>query len=235
MSLRNSFVQWLFPGVCILCSAKAHRKIDLCEACECELPWLPDACRCCAQPIFSQQSLNSLCGNCVIHPPPFASTLALFAYRDPIIKLIAGLKFHKKLIYARVLGELLAARFKQVNADALPECIIPVPLHAQRLRERGYNQALEMARPISKQLKIPLNIHCCVRTRATQAQVTLPADERHLNVKNAFAVAEPLAVKHVAVIDDVMTTGHTLAELCQALHKSGVEQIDVWCAARTIL
>ncbi len=106
-----------------------------------------------------------------------------------------------------------------------------MPLHATRLRERGYNQALELARPISSRLDIPIDYQSCTRARATPAQSALSARERSANVKGAFQVSQPLTARHVAIIDDVMTTGHTADELARMLQKTGVERIDIWVCA----
>ena len=120
--------------------------------------------------------------------------------------------------------------------DARPEVIIPVPLHTGRLRERGFNQALELARPVAARLRIPINIHACARTRGTAAQSDLPAAQRTKNVKGAFELREPLKEVHrVAIIDDVMTTGATVDELARVLIAAGVENVQVWVCARAVL
>jgi ComF family protein len=116
-----------------------------------------------------------------------------------------------------------------------PEWIIPVPLHAERLRERGYNQALEIARPIAKKLQIPLQTRYCTRILPTLAQASMTAEERRRNMKNAFAVEELFQARHVAIVDDVLTTGSTVSEFARMLKKSGVARVDVWCCARTVL
>jgi len=132
-------------------------------------------------------------------------------------------------------GALLAERVRNNYRDqSFPECIIPVPLHAQRLRERGFNQALELARATAKQLLVPVEWQSCRRIRATPAQSQLLAAQRAANLKNAFQIIKPFRHKHVAIIDDVVTTGHTVTELSKALQRAGVERIDVWCVARTI-
>jgi len=113
-----------------------------------------------------------------------------------------------------------------------PEQIIPVPLHAQRYHRRGFNQAIEIARPIARMLDIPLNLTCCRRTRNTAPQAQLSAKERKSNLKNAFSIVKAPAVNHVALLDDVVTTGSTVDELARALRKAGIERIDVWACAR---
>lgn len=174
--------------------------------------------------------------------------IALYHYQPPIDHLILGLKFGNRLTHAKLLGTLLAQHLQQHyeqqhykqqnhNLKSKPEIIIPVPLHNTRLRERGYNQALEIARPISRLTHIPINTRFCQRIKNTQAQSLLKAGERKKNMQDAFTIPDaiPGAVpyKHVAVIDDVITTGNTMCELCKQLKRAGIEQIDVWSCART--
>jgi ComF family protein len=146
--------------------------------------------------------------------------------------LITQLKFSNKLIYAKILAELFINHLSYLN-EPLPQCIIPVPLHRSRLRERGFNQALELAKPIAKRLAIPLDFKSCTRVIATKAQSQILASERKKNIKNAFVIKQNFQYQHVAIVDDVMTTGSTVAELSKTLRKHGVKQIDIWCMART--
>lgn len=113
--------------------------------------------------------------------------------------------------------------------------LIPVPLHPRRFRQRGFNQAVEIAKPISRRLNIPLNTHCCVRTRYTTPQFELPAKQRIKNLKNAFVVNNPPNVNHIAIIDDIVTTATTVNELAMQFRKSGVEKVDIWSFARAPL
>lgn len=227
---------WLFPSICILCHEKTKRIIDLCVDCEKNLPWLARVCIHCAIPLRS--TINFICGSCITKPLPFYKVCVFFSYTDAIRKLITGLKFQQRLLYASVLGSLLAEKLKvRYQEDCLPSFIIPVPLHKKRLRERGFNQAMELARPISKKLGIPIDYKSCQRIRHTAAQSTLLAKHRVMNVKNAFAIRKHKnpSYQHIALLDDVMTTGHTLIELSRTLYHAGVKRIDVWCCARTYL
>jgi ComF family protein len=226
---------WLLPSVCLLCSVSSKRSVNLCQACENDLPWLQQSCSVCAMPLSVNTTEQPLiCGQCLQQPPAFSTVTALFHYQPPVDNFITALKFNQQLLYAKLFGELLTTRLQQhYQQQQLPELIMPVPLHPQRLRERGFNQALEIARPIAKQLKLPLAINSCERIRLTVAQSSLPATERQANVKNAFKINSTFKGKHVAIIDDVITTGHTIAELSKTLRKSGVERIDVWSVART--
>jgi ComF family protein len=170
-------------------------------------------------------------------PLPFHKICIIFSYTQIIKKLITGLKFQKRLIYAHILGSLLAEQISlQYQKDNLPDLIIPVPLHKERLYQRGFNQAMELARPISKRLNIPIDYKGCTRVHNTVAQSRLPANQRATNVKNGFAIQKYLSSKqHIALLDDIMTTDHTLIELSRALYYVGVKRIDVWCCARTYL
>ncbi len=177
-----------------------------------------------------------LCGQCLRYAPSYDTTLALWPYQPPVTRLISALKFKRQLKYANLLGQLLAEYLWQCHLQGycLPEVIIPVPLHVARLRARGFNQSLEIARPIAKALHIAIDVDSCQRIRATLAQSSLPAKQRKRNMRNAFAIVKAIAVKHVAIIDDVVTTGHTVNELSKQLRKAGVQRIDIWCCARAI-
>ena len=147
--------------------------------------------------------------------------------------MIKRFKFNGDLHLARLLGGLLADAI-QSDDQPLPELILPVPLHHRRLRERGFNQALELARPIAERLGLPLNWRYARRNRATDPQSELPAKLRSHNIKGAFTVAPGLAASHVAIVDDVMTTGHTVNELAMMLRRSGVKSVSVWVCARAV-
>ncbi|MBI3343558.1 MAG: ComF family protein [Gammaproteobacteria bacterium] len=218
---------WLYPPACVLCG-NAVKEGDLCSGCAVELPYNAAACTRCALPLTSAAEL---CGQCLQDPPSYDSAVSLFRYAYPADHLILRLKFQAQLHLARALGELLAEHLKD-QMQAMPEIIIPVPLHRSRLRERGFNQALEIARPIARGLSIPVDYKSCERVRKTSAQSLLPAAERRKNIKGAFRVTRPIAARHVAILDDVMTTGHTVQELAATLRKAGVERIDVWVLAR---
>ena len=230
--INKGITHCLFPYQCILCNDKANRELDLCIECEKSLPWLKNVCFYRASPLgFTTQSA---CGACLKKPLPFYKLCVLFSYTETIKKMVIGLKFQKRLIYAHILGTLLAEKISpQYQTEKLPDVIIPAPLHRSRLYERGFNQAIELARPISKKLNIPIEYKRCKRLVNTAAQSKLPANQRADNVKNAFVAHQDLAYKHIALLDDVMTTGHTLIEMSRALYYVGVKRIDVWCCART--
>jgi ComF family protein len=218
---------------CIFCDTLSYRKIDLCAACESDLPTLKIYCAKCAKPLPAGQDV---CGACLANSLLSAvNVTALFYYQSPVDQLIANLKFGNNLIGAKILGELLANHlYKKYQNRAKPEIIIPVPLHSSRLRERGYNQALELARPVAEKLQIPIDKFCVRRVKNTQPQARLIAKERQQNIKKAFGVIPDLNYHHVAVVDDVVTTGNTITELCKLLFGVGVKKIDVWCCAKSL-
>ncbi|WPL11809.1 MULTISPECIES: ComF family protein [Thiorhodovibrio] len=147
--------------------------------------------------------------------------------------MIADFKFRQRLHLGRLFGQLLAEAAVWQSGPSLPELLIPVPLHSKRLRERGYNQSLEVARVIGRELKIPVDSRVVERAWATPPQLSLAREERLANVRDAFRVPRPLQARHVAIIDDVVTTGATAGELAGVLHQAGAERVDVWAIART--
>jgi len=175
-----------------------------------------------------------LCGHCIKSFPIYEKIYALFGYEEPVDRFISNLKFHDQMLYAKMFGILFTKKITHewYKRKALPQYIIPVPLHNKRLRERGYNQSLEIARFISKKLDIPIDIKNCKRIRATKAQALTAAKQRYKNVRGAFRVSDDFKAKHVVIIDDIVTTGNTVTDLCRALKIAGVKQIDVWCVAR---
>ncbi len=144
-----------------------------------------------------------------------------------------GLKFRKDIRLARLLGGLMAQELlAQFVAPPGMDVIVPVPLHPARLRERGFNQALELARPLARQLCVPLDSRCAERVRATAPQSALPAKQRRRNIKGAFRVTAAVKGCRVAVVDDVMTTGHTVSEFAATLRRAGAVSVTVWVCAR---
>lgn len=217
---------------CPLCGMTSHHA-GCCHACENALPWLNQVCARCGLSLVSDLSV---CGKCLQHPPIYDNTIALFRYDSPVDHLILSIKFSKNLVHARILGEMMSEKFRAYYANSpLPDLILPVPLHHQRLRERGFNQAVEIARPIAKKFKIPLSLHDCMRLIETKPQATVSAQKRKRNIKKAFGLRRPLNVDHVVILDDVVTTGSTVNELAVLLKREGgVKRVDVWCCARTL-
>lgn len=169
------------------------------------------------------------CGHCLKHPPPFAATRAALVYGFPLDRLLLRFKFHGDLAAGRLLAKFLA---DDVRAASPPQALLPVPLHRSRLRERGYDQALELAKALSRHIGIPVLAGALRRTRGTARQSELDLSARQRNLRGAFALARADLPRHVALIDDVMTTGATVRECAQILLRGGVERVDVWVVAR---
>jgi ComF family protein len=223
--LRN-IAAHLLPGSCLLCASTSAASL-LCPACTADLPQLPAAlCPQCGE----ETTLGERCGACLKDPPAFARTIALFRYEFPVDRLIQALKYGHQLALAAWLGHRLGEQLVAEDYDLL----LPLPLHPSRLRTRGFNQSLEIARVTSKALAIPMNPAILTRIRATPPQAELPLKERGRNVRGAFECARDLAGKRILLVDDVMTTGSTLREATRILKLHGAGQITVAVAARAL-
>lgn len=223
----TNFVHLLFPMHCALCGTASPDR-SLCIGCWNDLPHHSDpACPVCALPTLG----GDVCGACLQHAPAFGRTLAAFTYGFPVDRLLQSYKYSGNLTFAKILAEPLA---RLADPHPRPDLLLPMPLHAARLKQRGFNQALEIARPISHWLGIPLAINGCERTRDTPTQAGLKWKERRRNVRGAFACNLDLSGKKVAVVDDVMTTGATLDELSDVLRRRGATEVSAWVVARTL-
>jgi len=212
-------------GPCLLCGAGAAAD-GLCAGCVADLPALPSAaCVQCAAPIAT----GNRCGTCLAHPPHYDAVTAVYVYDFPVDALIRAYKYGGELRLVRALGNAMAAA-----ADRTADALIPMPLSGQRVRERGYNQALELARHIGSRRGIPVLTHACRRVIDTPAQALLPWRERARNVRGAFVCDMDLTGLRVAVVDDVMTTGATLNELARNLKHAGAAEVHGWVAARAV-
>lgn len=222
----------IYPPICLLCGTRAADgpDLDLCDGCRQDLPLAANGCWRCGRPLPAAAG-HGVCGTCQRQPPPFDQTLVLAHYAPPVDRLIQRLKFSGQLNVARLLGALLAER--AAMRAQLPEALVPVPLHSRRLRQRGYNQALEIARVVGEKLDMPVLERSCQRSRATPPQSDLPARARSANVRGAFTAGDLRGIRSLAIVDDVMTTGSTVAELAHGLRRQGARHIEVWVCART--
>lgn len=219
----------LLPSRCVLCGGAGRRLRDLCAGCDADLPRNPVACARCAVPLAHAAAQ---CGRCLKRLPAFAATWAPLRYAPPLAGLLTRFKFGGDLAAGRVIAEI-AFEHWQRTPPARPDLLLPVPLHEDRLRERGYNQALELARPLARGCAIDLLPDALLRRRATPAQSGLSALARRRNLRGAFEVRAGLNLPaHVALVDDVMTTGATAQECALALRRVGVARVDVWAIAR---
>lgn len=180
----------------------------------------------CARPLPGP----GVCGPCQRRPPPFDEALAACGYARPADWLVHRFKFGGRLECGRVLAECLARELAARGACE-PDAVAPVPLHWRRLQARGFDQAMEVARHLARRLRVPLRARLLSRQRATPQQSTLDARQRRRNLRDAFRVREE-APGHVALVDDVLTTGSTLAECARILKRAGCERVSVWVVAR---
>ncbi len=220
---------WLFPSICQLCCAAGQPGLEICGPCAQELPWLIHTCHGCARPLPSDAPV-SRCPDCLQQPPALDHCEALFGYREPVTTWVQNLKFHQDLAAAQLLGKLLADHLPTAPPDSL---VIPVPLHRKRLAERGYNQALEIARPL-RQRGYLLKPQYCRRHKPTHAQSDLPASRRRANLSDAFSASPQVRGQNVTLIDDVLTTGATLNELAATLKRAGALRVEARVIARTL-
>lgn len=218
----------LWPEHCLVCSEACEPRSDgLCAACRRSLPWNRSACLRCGLPLSLPAAS---CGHCQRRPPPLSQTRAVFRYEAPLDRLLPRLKFHDDLAAGRLLGRLMAEAL--VDA-ARPAALVPLPLHRRRLRSRGFDQTLELAKPLALGLHLPLMGDVLLRVRETAPQSRLDAAARRRNLRRAFAVREDDTLPaHVALVDDVMTTGATLHAAADALLRAGVARVDAWVCAR---
>ena len=225
----------IFKQKCLLCASPQSNKHGLCNPCLNELPWHP-ASSC---PQCGLNSSGQLCGSCISSPPDFDATHAVFLYQYPIDKMMQRYKYGNMLNISHTFGQLLT---EKSLFDAI-DLIIPMPMHPTRLKERGFNQALEIAKVLSKNSKqktdyAKLDYTSVTRQTLTPPQASLPLKERVKNIKGAFKVnteiINKIAGKRIAIVDDVMTTGASLNELAKTLKKAGASHVECWVIARTL-
>ncbi|MGI9303664.1 MAG: ComF family protein [Gammaproteobacteria bacterium] len=227
--LLRALQRLIYPPACLLCQAPGSADRDICQSCLADLPRINHACASCAMPI--PRTGEAICGACQRTPPAFDATATLFHYAAPVDWLLRRLKFQGKLSHARLLGRLTAEHLARTITTP-PQRIVPVPLHLKRLAERGFNQAFELAKPVGAQMGVQVDCDNVHRILDTRPQMELPANQRRKNIRNAFEINPALEADHVAIFDDVMTTGATVDELARALKLSGIARVDVWVCAR---
>jgi ComF family protein len=207
----------VLPPVCCLCGARGQAPdLDLCDVCTRLLPVLGGG---------GAGSMPPIAGATPVR------TLFLFKYAYPVDHFVRAMKFRGERVFARVLGQLLA-RECRARGGPLPACLVPMPLHIARLRERGFNQALEIARFAAASLGARVDSRALVRTLATREQSGLSLEARRKNVRGAFEVVPPLPRGRIALLDDVVTTGSTAMAAIEALQAGGAEQVELWAIAR---
>jgi ComF family protein len=236
--LKAEMLELLLPACCLLCGQRCPHRL-LCPDCAADLPRIGDSCRQCALP--GGFGATRLCADCLRHPPPWDHATAGLVYEYPIDHLVRRFKFHRNMVCGQLLADELVRAVRasyappgglgDKPAPAMPDLLVPVPLHFWRRGKRGFNQAEVLAMELQKHCGIPLRCDLLRRTTATSAQSGLDRKTRLRNLRNAFQ-CRPFGGAHVALVDDVLTTGATLQECTSVLKRAGASQVTVWVAAR---
>ena len=226
--------QAIFKQHCLLCASSEANNQAICAACLADLPWYPQT----SCPQCGLASNGMVCGSCLNSQPDFDATKAVFLYAYPIDAMMLRYKYGNMLNLGNTFGEFLAEKIVLENHFKNIDLIIPMPMHPQRLKERGFNQALEIAKVLTKNCKEKLDYKSIERIKLTPPQASLPLKERVKNIKGAFKVnankLDKLQGKRIAIIDDVMTTGASLNELAKTLKNAGTSHVECWVIARTL-
>lgn len=223
------------PSICVLCDGHSASAVDLCPACQSNMPFNLHCCAVCALPLprsVDQQTAALLCGKCLQSPSPFGEAVIPYLYRPPVDFMIRRLKFSQDTKYSKLIGELISQEVRERDAN-LPDCLIPVPMHGSRYQQRGFNQASLIAGQVSQCLSIPVDATAVTRTATNDQQAALGARAREKNMRRAFSVTSDVTDRSFAIVDDVFTTGATCNALARSLLSAGARQVDVWAFART--
>lgn len=220
----------LYTRQCLLCWTRLpnYRDGQLCSRCEMDWPIAEDACRCCAEPLES----TGLCGQCQQKPPDFDRVVTAGLFQQAPAWMIKRLKYRKQISWAEVLVPRFLASLQQQPGTSLPDALVPMPLHWSRLLWRGYNQSLVLAMAISQALSMPVANDLVKRQRRTPALEGLDKAARQRILRNAFTVTKQ-PPRHLAIVDDVMTTGSSAGALASQLKRAGAEKVELWVMART--
>lgn len=215
----------VMPASCLLCGSMGPGA--LCAGCLSDLPHAGNACPACG----AKQPTEDLCGRCLKRKPPYDRVIAAYDYSYPVDYLIRALKYRQSLLVARVLAPALAERARNLSGKDL-QALLPVPLHRERLYRRGFNQSVEIAKRLGREVNIPIDTRLLRRHRATQEQALLGPLERRRNLRAAFSLNRDNPYQSVAIVDDVITTGTTASELARLLRRTGTKEIQIWALAR---
>ncbi len=226
----QKFSSLFLPNTCLLCGLYPSEH-GICQACENDLPWQTFYCPQCAEPMAH----STLCGRCLKDAYPFDQAYIPFRYEGAIKSLITELKFHEKLLVGDLLAHLLINYFNAHTHFILPDYLLPVSLHPKRLQERGFNQALEISKRLSKVWKIPLLRHPLKKVFHTLPQSGQSKKARQKNLHGVFKFKGDLTGKHVGLVDDVVTTGSTASEIAQVLKHAGAKRVTIIAVARTAI
>lgn len=232
---------FLPAGHCVFCEERCHSNTGLlCEPCLSDLEIVGPCCSICSEDLNPGDNRSSqICGRCQTKPPWFDNCFIPFKYSFPLNSLIKQLKYKDKIFFSSLLASLFVNRYMNSNRN-LPDCIVPVPLHKHRLMRRGFNQAdlisskitREITGKIIKNSSLPVDSQCCQRIKPTQQQTGMKKKQREVNIRNAFAIDSAVTYKHIAILDDVVTTGSTVNELSRVFKQAGVETVEIWACAK---
>jgi len=239
--IREQAIAWtgalldgMLPRHCVMCGFSSGAQ-NLCRPCSAELPRTGHSCLQCGLPLF--HPADRFCSHCLRKAPPWSFAIAALVYRFPVDQLVCRFKFSRNLACGQILSrEMILAAAEKCHEK--PACLLPVPLHRSRHFIRAFNQSDLLARQAGKALGIPVYGSILRRRRRTRAHSGLDAASRRRNIRGAFTCRLPAGRKanfgHVALVDDVMTTGATLAECTRTVKKAGAGQVSVWVAARAL-
>lgn len=226
--LAKSITQWFaIPTVCVLCQHQHSRPLAICTSCTARLTRLEHPCQYCNLPLPNADF--PVCGQCLREKPAFDRVLTHYCYTEPLRTILHQYKYVNALHLRTFLVQLMLEAFDQNAAKA--DCIMPIPLHRKRMQQRGFNQAAELAKLLSKNTHIPYDATVCKKITNTAPQVGLTAKQRQTNLRHSF-MAKSSPYEHVLLIDDLITTGSTANEMARTLKQQGVKRVDVWCCAR---
>ena len=220
----------IFKQYCTLCASYKGGAVGLCDSCLQNLPWHHSS-QC---PQCSLLSDGRTCGHCLTAPPSFDATHSLFTYDFPLDRLLQQYKYRETLQLSRTFAAKLYEKLTATASLNKINTIMPMPMHGKRLQERGFNQALEIARILSKLTHLPLDYKACERIKLTPPQASLPLKERSKNIRGVFECHANLEGLNIAIVDDVMTTGSSLDELAKTLKQAGAAHVECWVIARTL-
>lgn len=230
----KTFTELVFPPHCAACGTRLAGYDNLCTRCLAEIKNITSPlCTICGAPFISKTGIDHVCGKCLKNPPFFTRARSVFIYNGPIRSLIKKMKFHDDRYALKTICEITAKNLTN-TVYPNPGLLVPVPLHISRLRQRGFNQALEIAKRLFDGL--PIDISLLVRHKKTHPQTGLNEEKRRNNVEDAFYVTSRLKKTYdtVTIIDDIFTTGSTVNACAKALKKAGFERVEVFTIARVV-
>lgn len=218
------------PSICTLCNQFHKGKHAICGLCTEFMPALGQKCYSCAYPL--PDASEAVCGRCIKKPPHFDRAVVAYQFAEPLRSLLHRFKYHNGLYLGSFLCHLIENAWES-QGDAKPQCLIPVPMHPSRIKQRGFNQAAILAQLLAKKLRLPCDVFSGQKIINTPPQASLDKEQRKKNLRHAFT-SKKLPYQHVAIIDDLLTTGSTANEFALTLKKAGVHHVDLWCCARTV-